>query len=92
MQIKRILCPIDFSEASDHAVDQAAVIAGYYKAGITALHVLTPLTLAMSGVAMSAEAEGEVGRLRRLAAEEFAAATAKGIGVDVVVDPGNRPA
>ena len=64
------------------------VVAGYYKAGITALHVLTPLSFAVSGVATSSEEAGEVDRLRRLTSDEFAAATAKGIGLDVLVDIG----
>ena len=33
MRIEHILCPTDFSEASAHAVDQAVVIAGWYKRG-----------------------------------------------------------
>jgi nucleotide-binding universal stress UspA family protein len=43
MDIKCVLCPIDFSDASTHAVDQAVVIAGWYKARITALHVSSPM-------------------------------------------------
>lgn len=38
----RILCPVDFSEASDHAVEHAVAIAGWFAGRITALHVLTP--------------------------------------------------
>jgi nucleotide-binding universal stress UspA family protein len=41
-QIKRILCPLDFSELSRHALDQALALAGWYGARITALHVLVP--------------------------------------------------
>jgi nucleotide-binding universal stress UspA family protein len=88
MDFTRILCPVDFSETSRHAVDQVTVVAGYYKSRITALHVLTPLTLTVSGVATSTEEAGEVDRLRRLTAEEFAAATSKGIGLDVLVHVG----
>jgi nucleotide-binding universal stress UspA family protein len=88
VKIKRILCPIDFSEASTHAVEQAVALAGYYKASISALHVLTPLTLTVSGVATPTEEVGEVDRLRRLTAEEFAVGTSKGIGLDVLVDIG----
>jgi len=39
-QFKRILCPVDFSEASRHATDHAIAIAGWYGSHITALHVL----------------------------------------------------
>jgi nucleotide-binding universal stress UspA family protein len=38
--IKHILCPIDFSEFSRHAVVRAAAIAAAHRASITALHVV----------------------------------------------------
>lgn len=40
--IRRILCPIDFSEASRAAFDEAAAIAEWLGAAITAVHVLSP--------------------------------------------------
>ena len=49
MEIKRILCPTDLSEASAHAVDHAVVMAGYYKSRITALHVLDPVIPTIDG-------------------------------------------
>jgi len=39
--IKRILCPIDFSEYSRQAIDRAVALAGEYLGSITALHVVT---------------------------------------------------
>lgn len=42
LDIRRILCPVDFSDASRHALDHAVVIAGWYGASLTALHVSTP--------------------------------------------------
>jgi nucleotide-binding universal stress UspA family protein len=39
LQIRRILCPIDFSETSRHAWDHAVAVAGWYGSRITALHV-----------------------------------------------------
>jgi nucleotide-binding universal stress UspA family protein len=41
-EFKRVLCPIDFSEASRHALDHAIAIAGWYESHITALHVIAP--------------------------------------------------
>jgi nucleotide-binding universal stress UspA family protein len=41
IEIKRLLCPIDFSEYSGHALDYAAAMAGWYGATVTALHVYT---------------------------------------------------
>ena len=41
--ITRILCPIDFSETSQHALDHAAAIAGWYEARLTVLYVFASL-------------------------------------------------
>ncbi len=43
-QFTRILCPVDFSDASTHAVDHAIAIAGRYTAGLTLLHVRPPIS------------------------------------------------
>lgn len=88
----RILCPVDFSDASTHAIDLAVVVAGWYRSQITALHVLTPLSLAAAGFATATEEENEIDRLRLLTSEEFATATAHGIGVDVVIEAGQPAA
>jgi nucleotide-binding universal stress UspA family protein len=39
-QIKRILCPIDFSDMSRHALEHAFAFAQWYQARVTVLHVL----------------------------------------------------
>jgi nucleotide-binding universal stress UspA family protein len=44
VKITRILCPVDFSEFSRHAIDYAAGIAHRCGARITALHVLRPIS------------------------------------------------
>jgi nucleotide-binding universal stress UspA family protein len=41
--INRILCPVDFSDASAHAVEQAAAIARWSGASVTALYVDQPV-------------------------------------------------
>jgi nucleotide-binding universal stress UspA family protein len=41
--IQRILCPIDFSEYSRHALDHAAAIGKWYGASLTVLHVVSPV-------------------------------------------------
>jgi nucleotide-binding universal stress UspA family protein len=38
-RITRVLCPVDFSETSQHALDHAAAIAGWYEAQLTILYV-----------------------------------------------------
>lgn len=49
MQIQRILCPIDFSDHSRRALDQAIAIARRYGATITAPHVFSPDPMAAYG-------------------------------------------
>lgn len=41
--INQILCPIAFSETSRHALEQAAAIAGWYRARLHVLHVYEPV-------------------------------------------------
>jgi nucleotide-binding universal stress UspA family protein len=41
IQITRILCPIDFSEFSRHALRHAIAVAGWYEASVSVLHVFT---------------------------------------------------
>jgi nucleotide-binding universal stress UspA family protein len=45
VEIRRILCPIDFSDASRHALEHAVAIARWYGSHITALHVIHPAFL-----------------------------------------------
>jgi nucleotide-binding universal stress UspA family protein len=42
IEIRRILCPIDFSGASRHALEHALAIARWYESEVTALHVIQP--------------------------------------------------
>jgi nucleotide-binding universal stress UspA family protein len=39
IEIQRILCPIDFSDYSSHALDHAVALARWYESTITVLHV-----------------------------------------------------
>lgn len=41
IEIKRILCPVDLSEHSRHAVDHALALAKWYEAQVTVLHVFS---------------------------------------------------
>ena len=45
VEIRRILCPVDLSEFSRHALDHARAIAQWYDANITVLHVISPVEL-----------------------------------------------
>jgi nucleotide-binding universal stress UspA family protein len=40
IEIRRILCPVDFSDTSRHAIEHAVAIAKWYESRIVALHVL----------------------------------------------------
>ncbi len=44
MNVRRILCPIDFSAASTHALDQATRLAHWYGARLAVLHVRPTVT------------------------------------------------
>lgn len=44
IQLKRILCPTDFSEPSEHAIKYAISFAQQYGAVLYLLHVIEPLT------------------------------------------------
>jgi nucleotide-binding universal stress UspA family protein len=43
VQITHVLCPVDFSEISQHALDHAAAIARWYEARLTLLYVFANL-------------------------------------------------
>jgi nucleotide-binding universal stress UspA family protein len=77
VEIHRILCPSDFSEASAHAVEQAVVLAETYKAKIIALHAVSPLTSVVEAAAMDDCRE----RMRAC----FEHATKAGLAVDVEI-------
>lgn len=51
--INTVLCPLDFSDASRHALDHAVAIAGWYRARLVALHTYHPVFLPVPGLAMA---------------------------------------
>jgi len=86
MTLTHIVCPVDFSDASRHAIDQATVVAGYYHSRITALHVLTSSS---DIFATATEDAARVDALRPRIAEDFACAASQGIAVDILIEPGH---
>ena len=40
IDIRRVLCPIDFSEFSRHALHRAVAVARWYGSSVTVLHVV----------------------------------------------------
>src|SRR2546426_95829 len=58
--IKTVLCPLDFSEASRHALDHAIAIAGWYSAKLVALHTYHPVFLPVPGLAMAGAVDSSI--------------------------------
>jgi nucleotide-binding universal stress UspA family protein len=51
INLRRILCPVDFSTHSDHAMRYAAALAGKFGSELTLLHVVAPVVAALPGEA-----------------------------------------
>ena len=92
MNIKRILCPIDFSDASTHAIDHAVAFANWCGARITALHVCRPPLLSDPGVEMSSHGQVvddiDTENLRAQTAAFCKAATTAGINLEILIGHG----
>jgi CPA2 family monovalent cation:H+ antiporter-2 len=91
--ITRILCPVDFSEASRHAIDHATAIARWYNASITALHVYDPMLMPVPGLPPGEDRlpANVLNRMQTEVAACFEGAKSAGVGVDVLIKTG-RPA
>jgi nucleotide-binding universal stress UspA family protein len=89
-EITRILCPVDFSDDSRHAIDHAVVIARWYGASITAVHAYDPILGSVPGVVTmaggSVTGQDEITRMRELATAWFRPAIDAGIPVDVRIE------
>ena len=85
--IDRVLCPIDFSEGSTHALEQAAAVAGWYKARLTALHVYSP-PVPVPGLPVDRAADSELQHSCGEATLFVESVLGSGTGVDVFVDAG----
>ena len=54
IEIRRILCPVDFSECSRHAIQHALALARWYGSSLTVLHVVASLpTMDLPGVPLT---------------------------------------
>ena len=84
-KITRILCPIDFSEESRHAIDHATAMARWYNASLTGLHVQSPMFMPDPG---RSAPEDVLERLRTETLACFVGAGAIGVGLDIIVDIG----
>jgi nucleotide-binding universal stress UspA family protein len=88
--IKRILCPVDFSDASAHAIEQAIALAAWCKGSITALHVFSPIFAPVPGLPPLEERASpvELAQVRDRVAASFESAAAARVRVDVCVEVG----
>lgn len=90
--IKRILCPVDLSDLSRDAVAHAVVLARWYGAKITALHVCNPVVIPATDFALAGTyvpivlTNQEISDIREQLAACFAAV--KDVEVDVLVETG----
>ena len=55
ISIKNILCPVDFSDSSDHALKYAVALAEAYSANLVLLHVVQPPMMSVPGDPMIPE-------------------------------------
>lgn len=91
--INQILCPVDLSDVSRHAIAHAVLMARWYKAKITALHVCQPIMIPsadfeVAGLAPSVVlTDDEVKQMRQQVEACFT--SAKPLDVDVIVDTGH---
>jgi nucleotide-binding universal stress UspA family protein len=94
IKIPDILCPIDFSEYSRHALDHAVALARRYQSAITVLHVFSTLPTATYATGMPgfepvmltlADRDQLLMTMRRFIEPE----SASGIVMDVMIREGN---
>lgn len=92
IEIRQILCPVDFSETSRHALNHAVEIARWFKSKITALYVMNPL-LRIDPPLLFAESTGrgrtvedEVALQTEL--RELMSTAAVGLETEVLLDEG----
>lgn len=90
----RVLCPVDFSDASRHALDRAIAVAQWFEARLTVLHVYSQVFLPTPGLATSSypstipvDAE-EVARVSEQTRAFVAAASPGSLDVEVLVESG----
>jgi nucleotide-binding universal stress UspA family protein len=90
ISVRRILCPVDFSDLSRHALAHAAVLARWYEAELVTLYAtplapdVPPLPMRMSSVLAPFDARAMAGEL-----QAFAGPVTEGVArVQKIVRPG----
>jgi nucleotide-binding universal stress UspA family protein len=88
-RIDRILCPVDFSDASRHAVEQAVAIAEWYAARLQVLHVYSPIFMPVPALPAPVERVSDVElervreETRRFVGSQFTSFVEAGVSVDI---------
>jgi len=92
MDVRRILCPLDFSEPSTHALEQAARLARWYGARLTVLHV-RPTVVPHPDISpaghMAPWLVAELETLRQRVTAACADAATAGVQVDAMTSAGD---
>ncbi len=98
VDIRRILCPIDFSDTSPHALEHAVAIAKWYESRITALHVIHPAFLLEPPILLAefpkneAPTEADRQSLREQLSAWLESANAAGLKTEMLFDESGNPA
>src|SRR6186713_3311333 len=97
IEIRRILCPVDFSDYSRRALDHAIAIARWYESTVTALHVFSAAPVAAWGpgpVIFQPIVLTAVDREQLLADTKgfIEAESAPGVAIDAVIREGSPAA
>jgi nucleotide-binding universal stress UspA family protein len=72
IEIKRVLCPVDFSDCSRRALSRAVALARWHQAQLTVLHVAASPLVDLPPIAMGdKEREQYVGKLQRFTGARF---------------------
>jgi nucleotide-binding universal stress UspA family protein len=95
VEIRHVLCPVDFSDLSLHALRQAVALAAAQGGDVKALHVMPLHMPPLSGLAMAIAGGVESGTREDMQAdlderlERFVAPAADGVPVETVVEAGD---
>ncbi len=92
VEIRNVLCAVDFSDTSRHALEHAAAIAGWYHSKVTALHVMQSLYFASPPVLFAdfamAPSDTDRAQAREWLAEWVSHTPTQGVPIDVQVTDG----
>lgn len=93
--VTRVLCPVDFSEASRHALDHAVMIAGWFRSRLTVMHVRHPAFVVEPPILFAEVSDADVDSLDEVSTRLetwLGPIRAAGIECDVLAVDGNNPA